>query len=307
MIYVSHRMPEVFRLCDRISVLRDGKYVGTMTRKEASQDAIVRMMIGRSVSDYFPQHVDGTAGDVMLRVRDLTSPGKFENVSFDIRRGEIVGFAGLVGAGRSEVATAIFGLDPNARGTVELNGKPLALGSVRQAMSRGVGLVPEDRKRQGLVLGMSGRGNFSLAMLDRLSRIGFLDFNGEREQARDYFDRLRVKTPSLEAPVAGLSGGNQQKIALAKWLGRDAKLLIVDEPTRGVDIGAKAAIHQIIDNLARQGVAIMLISSELPEVLNLSTRILVMREGQIVGEVPRAQATQERVIRLMANVAEAVN
>jgi ABC-type sugar transport system ATPase subunit len=307
MIYVSHRMPEVFRLCDRISVLRDGKYVGTMTRKEASQDAIVRMMIGRSVSDYFPQHLDGTAGDVMLRVRDLTSPGKFENVSFDIRRGEIVGFAGLVGAGRSEVATAIFGLDPNARGTVELNGKPLALGSVRQAMSRGVGLVPEDRKRQGLVLGMSGRGNFSLAMLDRLSRIGFLDFNGEREQARDYFDRLRVKTPSLEAPVAGLSGGNQQKIALAKWLGRDAKLLIVDEPTRGVDIGAKAAIHQIIDNLARQGVAIMLISSELPEVLNLSTRILVMREGQIVGEVPRAQATQERVIRLMANVAEAVN
>jgi ABC-type sugar transport system ATPase subunit len=144
-------------------------------------------------------------------------------------------------------------------------------------------------------------------MLDRLSRIGFLDFNGEREQARDYFDRLRVKTPSLEAPVAGLSGGNQQKIALAKWLGRDAKLLIVDEPTRGVDIGAKAAIHQIIDNLARQGVAIMLISSELPEVLNLSTRILVMREGQIVGEVPRAQATQERVVRLMANVAEAVN
>lgn len=305
MIYVSHRMPEVFRLCDRISVLRDGKYVGTMTRAEATQDAIVRMMIGRSVSDYFPQHLGGSAGDVMLRVRNLTSPGKFHDVSFDIRRGEIVGFAGLVGAGRSEIATAIFGLDSSATGSVELNGKPLRLGSVRQAMARGIGLVPEDRKRQGLVLGMSGRGNFSLASLDRLSRMGLLDFAEERRQAADYFDRLRVKTPSLEAPVAGLSGGNQQKIALAKWLGRDAKLLIVDEPTRGVDVGAKAAIHQIIDNLARQGVAIMLISSELPEVLNLSTRILVMREGRLVGEVPRAQATQERVVRLMANVAEA--
>ncbi len=307
MIYVSHRMPEVFRLCDRISVLRDGKYVGTMTRAEATQDAIVRMMIGRSVTDYFPQHLDSSAGDVMLRVRNLTSPGKFNDVSFDIRRGEIVGFAGLVGAGRSEIATAIFGLDPSASGSIELNGKPLRLGSVRQAMSRGIGLVPEDRKRQGLVLGMSGRGNFSLASLDRLSRMGLLDFAEERRQAADYFDRLRVKTPSLEAPVAGLSGGNQQKIALAKWLGRGAKLLIVDEPTRGVDIGAKAAIHQIIDNLARQGVAIMLISSELPEVLNLSTRILVMREGRLVGEVPRAQATQERVVRLMANVAEATS
>jgi ABC-type sugar transport system ATPase subunit len=304
MIYVSHRMPEVFRLCDRISVLRDGKYVGTLTRKEATQDAIVRMMIGRSVADYFPEHLDGGAGDVVLRVRDLSSRGKFENVSFDIRAGEIVGFAGLVGSGRSEIATAIFGLDRSATGSIELNGKPLRLGSVRRAMSRGIGLVPEDRKRQGLVLDMSGRANFSLAMLDRLSRMGLLDFAQERKGAEEYFDRLRVKTPSLDAPVAGLSGGNQQKIALAKWLGRGAKLLIVDEPTRGVDIGAKAAIHQIIDKLARQGVAIMLISSELPEVLNLSTRILVMREGHLVGEIPRAQATQERVVRLMANVTE---
>jgi ABC-type sugar transport system ATPase subunit len=306
MIYVSHRMPEVFRLCDRISVLRDGKYVGTMTRKEATQDAIVRMMIGRSVSDYFPQHLGNSAGQHVLRVRNLTSPGKFHDVSFDIRAGEIVGFAGLVGAGRSEVATAIFGLDPRATGSVELNGQPLQLASVQRSMSRGIGLVPEDRKRQGLVLNMGGRQNFSLAMLDRLSRMGLLDFDEERKQAQDYFDRLRVKTPSLDAPVAGLSGGNQQKIALAKWLGRGAKLLIVDEPTRGVDVGAKAAIHQIIDQLARQGVGIMLISSELPEVLNLSTRILVMREGKVVGEVPRAQATQERVVRLMANVAEAV-
>lgn len=304
-IYVSHRMPEVFRLCDRISVLRDGKYAGTLDRSQASQDAVVRMMIGRSVEDYFPQHLNTTVGQPVLRVRNLGSPGRFENVSFEIRAGEIVGFAGLVGAGRSEISKAIFGLDKAATGDVEMNGVPLPLGKVRLAMRRGIGLVPEDRKRQGLVLMMSGRANFSLAMLDRLGRMGLMSHGEERRQADRYFQILRVKTPSLETPVAGLSGGNQQKVALAKWLARGAKLLIVDEPTRGVDIGAKAAIHQIIDDLARDGVAIMLISSELPEVLNLSTRILVMREGKLVGEVPRAQATQENVLRLMAGVESA--
>ena len=305
MIYVSHRMPEVFRLCDRISVLRDGKYVGTLGRAEATQDKIVQMMIGRSVESYLPHHVGKGREEVVLRVRNLTSPGKFRNVSFDIKAGEIVGFAGLVGAGRSEIATAVFGLDSRAAGSIEMNGKALPLGSIKSAMRRGIGLVPEDRKRQGLVLGMSGRSNFSLAMLDRLSRLGLLDKSAERRGAQDYFARLRVKTPSLEAPVAGLSGGNQQKIALAKWLGRGAKLLIVDEPTRGVDIGAKAAIHELIDNLAQQGVAIMLISSELPEVLAMSTRILVMREGELVGEVPREQASQEKILRMMAGVSNA--
>jgi ABC-type sugar transport system ATPase subunit len=242
----------------------------------------------------------------VLRVRNLSSPGKFSDVDFDIKAGEIVGFAGLVGAGRSEIAAAVFGLDKQASGSVEINGARMRLGSVKSAMRAGIGLVPEDRKRQGLVLGMSGRANYSLAMLDRLNRMGLLDKSAERRGAEDYFARLRVKTPSLEAPVAGLSGGNQQKIALAKWLGRGAKLLIVDEPTRGVDIGAKAAIHELIDQLAQQGVAIMLISSELPEVLAMSTRVLVMREGRIVGELPREQATQERVLRLMAGVAEQV-
>ena len=198
---------------------------------------------------------------MILRVRNLSSPGKFNDVSFDIRAGEIVGFAGLVGAGRSEIATAIFGLDRSATGSIEIAGKPTRVGSIRTMMRRGVGLVPEDRKRQGLVLDMSGRANFSLAMLDRLNRLGLLDRSTERKRASEYFAKLRVKTPSLESPVKGLSGGNQQKIALAKWLGRGARLLIVDEPTRGVDIGAKAAIHQMIDELAQQGVAIMLISS----------------------------------------------
>jgi ABC-type sugar transport system ATPase subunit len=303
MIYVSHRMPEVFRLCDRISVLRDGKYVGTVDRAEATQDRIVQMMIGRTVESYLPHHVGKSRKEVVLRVKNLSSPGKFSDVSFDIKAGEIVGFAGLVGAGRSEIATAVFGLDKRATGSVQMDGAPLPLGSIKKAMRRGVGLVPEDRKRQGLVLGMSGRANFSLAMLDRLSRLGLLDRSQERRGAQEYFAKLRVKTPSLEAPVAGLSGGNQQKIALAKWLGRGAKLLIVDEPTRGVDIGAKAAIHELIDQLAQQGVAIMLISSELPEVLAMSTRVLVMREGKLVGELSREEATQEKVLRLMAGVA----
>jgi ABC-type sugar transport system ATPase subunit len=302
MIYVSHRMPELFRLCDRISVLRDGKYVGTLTRAEADPDKIVRMMIGRSVEEYFPQHLSDKPGKVLLSVRGLTSPGVFRDVSFDVRAGEIVGFAGLVGAGRSEVAKAVFGLDANARGEVLLEDRPLKLRSIRDAMRRGIGFLPEDRKRQGLVLMMSGRSNLSMAMLDRLSRLGLLWHGAERDVAEQYFQKLRVKAPSIETPVAGLSGGNQQKVAISKWLARAAKLLIVDEPTRGVDVGAKAAIHQLIDDLARQGVGIMLISSELPEVLNLSTRILVMRQGRIVGEMPRQRATQENVLRLMAGV-----
>jgi ABC-type sugar transport system ATPase subunit len=302
-IYVSHRMPEVFRLCDKISVLRDGKYVGTLDRGEATQDRVVQLMIGRSVADYFPQHLSDKIGQPLLTVRQLSSPGKFQNVSFDVRRGEIVGLAGLVGAGRSEIAKAIFGLDPEASGDVDLEGKSLPLGSIKTSIRRGIGLVPEDRKRQGLVLMMSGRANASMAVLDRLNRLGILNYRQERRDAARFFQQLHVKTPSLETPVAALSGGNQQKVALAKWLIRNCKLLIVDEPTRGVDIGAKAAIHQLLDDLARGGVGILLISSELPEVLNLSTRILVMREGRLVGEVARKDATQDTVLRLMAGVA----
>ncbi|WP_428937654.1 sugar ABC transporter ATP-binding protein [Fontivita pretiosa] len=302
MIYISHRMPELFRLCDRISVLRDGRYVGTLPRDQASPDTIVRMMIGRSIEEYFPQHLSDKPGPTLLSVRGLRSPGLFEDVSFEIRSGEIVGFAGLVGAGRSEVARAIFGLDPNARGQIELEGRPLRLGRVRQAMRRGIGLLPEDRKRQGLVLAMSGRANLSLAMLDRLSRLGLLAQRQERAVAQTYFQRLAIRAPSIETPVQALSGGNQQKVAIGKWLARGARLLILDEPTRGVDVGAKAAIHRLIDELARQGAGIMLVSSELPEVLNLSTRILVMRQGRIVGELTRDQADQETVLRLMAGV-----
>jgi ABC-type sugar transport system ATPase subunit len=305
MIYVSHRMPELFRLCDKISVLRDGQYVGTLARGEMTQDAVVRMMIGRSVEEYFPHHLSAAPGDVALRVRNLASPGRFRDVSFEVRAGEIVGFAGLVGAGRSEVAKAIFGLDSRATGTVELDGKPLPLGSIKTALKAGVGLVPEDRKRQGCVLGMPCRANVSMAMLDRLQHFGLLDGKREKQVAAKYFDQLRVKAASMEAPVNSLSGGNQQKIVLAKWLARGGKLLIVDEPTRGVDVGAKAAIHALIDQLAREGLAVILISSELPEVINLSSRILVMRDGGIAGELSREEASQEAVLRLMAGATTA--
>jgi len=309
MIYVSHRMPEVFRLCDAISVLRDGKYVGTL-RKEAgqgtwpagTQDQVVQMMIGRPVADYLPQYTAKPDDRVVLEVRSLSSPGKFQDVKFSVRAGEIVGFAGLVGAGRSQIGEALFGLDKQARGDVVLEDKPLRLGSIKESMRRGIGLVPEDRKRQGLVLMMGGRQNFSLPLLDRMSVLGFLKHGEERRGAADYFGRLRVKTSSLAAPVSSMSGGNQQKVVIAKWLARGARLLIVDEPTRGVDVGAKAAIHHLLDELASQGVAIMLISSELPEVLGISSRVLVMREGRLVGEVSRAEATQEKVLRMMAGV-----
>ena len=305
MIYVSHRMPELFRLCDKISVLRDGQYVGTLARSEMTQDAVVQMMIGSSVKEFFPQHLSGKCGDVVLRVRDLASPGRFQKTSFEVRAGEIVGFAGLVGSGRSEIAKAIFGLDPRATGEVEIAGEPLILGSVKHALRAGVGLVPEDRKREGCVLGMSCRANISMAMLDRLTRMGMLDAAKEKQIAAQYFEQLRVKATSLEAPVNSLSGGNQQKIVLAKWLARGGRLLIVDEPTRGVDVGAKAAIHALIDELAQQGLAVMLISSELPEVINLSTRVVVMREGRVAGELSREEASQESILRLMAGVAKA--
>jgi ABC-type sugar transport system ATPase subunit len=302
MIYVSHRMPEVLRLCDRISVLRDGRYVGTLTRAEATENRIVQMMVGREVATHVPDHPASAPGEVKLRVKSLSSPGKFENISFHIRAGEIVGMAGLVGSGRSEVAQAVFGLDSRARGEIEVEGQRLKGGSAGEAMKNGIGLVPEDRKRQGLVLSMSCRRNFSLVILDRLRRWGLLNHRQEAREADILFARLRVKTPSLETPVASLSGGNQQKVVMAKWLARQLKVLIVDEPTRGVDVGAKAALHELIDELAKQGLAVLLISSELPEVLGLSTRILVLREGRITGEVSRAEANQELLMRLMAGV-----
>src|SRR5437867_11720661 len=301
-IYVSHRLEEIFRLCDAVTVLRDGRHVATEPIAVTNPDRVIHQMVGREVKQYTSQHLSRDLGEELLRVADLSSPGKFSDVSFTVRRGEILGFAGLVGAGRSEVAQAIFGLDDAATGKVFVRGKELRLGSVTAALRAGVGFLPEDRKRLGLVLSMNCRENTSLAVLRRLSIAGFVRRKQERSLVQRYVDRLRVKTPSLDSPTAGLSGGNQQKIALAKWLARECAILIVDEPTRGVDVGAKAEINHLLDELACQGLALLVISSELPELMSLSRRVIVLRQGQVMGELPRSELSQANLMRLMAGV-----
>jgi ABC-type sugar transport system ATPase subunit len=301
-IYVSHRMEEIYRLCDTITVLRDGQHVATKLATELDRNSLVQMMIGRTLETYFPGHLQAEPGEELLRVENLSSPGKFKNISFQLRAGEVLGFAGLVGAGRTEIAEALFGLDRLATGRVYVNGKPMPLRHPSVAMRHHVGMVPEDRKRHGLVLMMNARENTSLPTLERFANLGWVHSAAERRVAQKYFDLLRVRAPSTESVVAGLSGGNQQKVVLGKWLAADCRVLIVDEPTRGVDVGAKAEIHGLIDELANKGNGVLLISSELPEVINLSTRILVLRNGHIAGEVSRAQASQEMLLRLMAGI-----
>jgi ABC-type sugar transport system ATPase subunit len=299
-IYVSHRLEEIFRLCDAVTVLRDGRHVATEPITATNPDRIIHQMVGREVKQYTSSHLQNEPGEELLRVENLSSPGKFSDVNFTLRAGEILGFAGLVGAGRSEIAGAIFGLDPLATGNVFVRGRPLALGNVTGALRAGVGLLPEDRKRLGLVLSMNCRENTSLAVLRRLSIAGFVRRRQERSLVQRYIELLRVKTPDMDAPISGLSGGNQQKIALAKWLARECAILIVDEPTRGVDVGAKAEIHHLLDELACRGLGLIVISSELPEVMNLSRRIIVMRQGRMAGELPRSEFSQPALLRLMA-------
>ncbi len=300
LIYVSHRMDEIFRLCDTITVLRDGRHVASEPASQTSRERLIRQMVGRAVLTTRPKHLDLEPGEEVLRVEHLTSPGKFENVSLSVRRGEIVGMAGLVGAGRNDVAKAIFGLDPRAAGDVYLKGKQLRLGHVNEAMRRRIGFLPGDRKKEGLVLGMSISENISLPHIDRFSSLGFVNRARETGEVERLTKRLRVKAPSIESITAGLSGGNQQKVALAKWLLRSCDLLIIDEPTRGVDVGAKAEIYELLDEVACQGLAILMISSELPELLNLSRRIVAMRVGFVTGELQHSEFSQEAVLHLMA-------
>ncbi len=306
-IYVSHRMEEIFKLCDSITVLRDGRHVITEKISETNHDRVIHQMVGREVVFQKPAHLDRALGKELLRVENLSSPGKFSGINFTLHAGEVLGFAGLIGAGRSEIAQAIFGLDAAATGKIFAHGKELSPGSISAALAAGIGLLPEDRKRLGLVLSMNCRENTSLAALPRLTSLGFVRRKEERALAKKYSDRLRVKAPSMDSLIAGLSGGNQQKIALAKWLARECDILIVDEPTRGVDVGAKAEIHQLLDELACNGLGILVISSELPEVMNLSRRILVMRQGQVSGELTRAEFSQPNLMRLMAGISGPAN
>ncbi len=294
-VFISHRLEELFALADRVTVLRDGAYVGTQPMADVSTDALIRMMVGRSVAELFPKQAV-EPGEVLLEVRGLGLPGRFADISFQLRRGEIVGMAGLVGAGRTELAEALFGVAPAATGAILLDGRPAAIRSPEQAMALGIGYVPEDRKLHGLVLQMSIAQNISLPTLKRFARLGWLDRRGERQRAQEDAARLEVKLADVDQPAGQLSGGNQQKVVLAKWLGTSPRVLILDEPTRGIDVGTKAAVHRLMSQLAAEGMAILMISSELPEVLGMSDRVLVMREGRLTGEFDRAEATQERIM-----------
>jgi len=299
-LYVSHRMDEIFRFCDTVTVMRDSQHVVTMPLVQTNETELVRLMIGRTWEKLFPEHVERAPGPERLRVEELSSPGKFRNVGISLRSGEVIGMAGLVGSGRSEIAMGIFGLDSRMTGRIFVEGREVSVRCPREAMDLGIGLVSEDRKRQGLVLGMECGENITLASLDRLSWNGVIHRAKEQGVVADFFGKLRVKAASPQIPAQTLSGGNQQKLVLAKWLARQCRILILDEPTRGVDVGAKAEIHRLIDELAAAGLAILMISSELPEVLNLSTRVMVMRNGRVAGMLNRSEATQERVMQLMA-------
>ncbi len=302
LLFISHRLEEVFALCQRVTVLRDGRWVLSQPLTELTVHDLVRAMVGRDV--IAGVHEQSTPGETVLDVQGLGSEGVFTGISFQIRAGEIVALAGLVGAGRSEVARAIFGIDHYNEGSVTLSGRRLRRGSPTAAMAAGVGLVPEDRRQQGLVMEMSIMRNVALASLHKLQRAGLLVGGGERRFATEWTQHLQVKYGRLTNPMTSLSGGNQQKVVLAKWLSRQPRLLIVDEPTRGIDVGTKSEVHRLLTELARSGVAVMMISSELPEVLAVADRILIMREGRLAGELSHDEATEEKVMAVATGQTE---
>jgi len=294
-IYISHRLDEIFAIGDRITVLCDGRNVATQVVQAADRRELVRLMANRDVEAFLPSSLR-TRGKVLLRVEGLSHGSTLHDVSFSARAGEIVGFAGLLGAGRTEIARAVFGLEPFDRGTIFVREQPCQIRSPRDAIAAGIGFVTEDRKREGLVLMRSVRDNVALPILRRLSTLGVVQHRTENTVAEDAVRDLRIRTPAVTQLTRNLSGGNQQKVVLARWLATGARILFLDEPTRGVDVGAKQEIYQLIHELASTGVAIILMSSDLPEVLGLSDRVLVMREGRIAGEFTRADANAERVM-----------
>jgi ribose transport system ATP-binding protein len=295
-VYISHRMRELAEIGTRVTVLRDGRAVGTFALSDVSFDALVRLMANRDVRDHFPRR-RGTRGSELLRLEHVCGASGVNDVSLTVRRGEIVGLAGLLGAGRTELARIIFGADPAVRGRVVVNGRDVTPGSPRDAIAAGIGFLPEDRKHQGLVLTRSVCENIGLPNLARWSRIGIVSDVRQRAAAERWVADLRIKTPSVAEPVARLSGGTQQKVVLARWLAADAGLLVMDEPTRGIDVGAKAEIYELMNRLTEGGAGILMISSELPEVIGMSDRIYVMRHGRIETELEAGVATEERVLQ----------
>lgn len=306
-IFISHRLEEVFEICDRITVLRDGENVGTRNTDDVTEDEVISMMVGRVLGDLFQKEAREPAEGIVLDVRNVTRTGTvldphaiaLDNISFTLRQGEILGLAGLIGSGRTDLARAIFGADPMDRGEIYIDGRRVEINSPEDAIRHGIGFVPEDRKTQALILGMAVRKNISLPKLGDLTTYGFVNGAEEEQVVRHYVDTLQIRTPSLDQQVMYLSGGNQQKVVIAKWLALQPKILIMDEPTRGIDVGAKAEVHGLMNELAQQGVGIIMISSELPEILGMSDRILCMRQGRVVGVLDRDEATAELVMRLL--------
>lgn len=296
-IYISHRLDEIFRIGDRCTVFRDGKWIATRRVGQVAIDELITLMVGRQLQDMFPKEAV-EPGEEVLRVEGLCVPGKLRDISFSLRRGEILGMAGLIGAGRSELARAIFGAENVGSGRVFLYGREVNISSPRSAIKHRIGLIPEERRQQGLITMMSVRQNIVIAALDSLTRAGLLTFSMMDRLAKKYVEMLRIKTPSLYVSVSGLSGGNQQKVVIARWLCSQSDILIFDEPTRGIDVGAKVEIYQLMNHLVREGKAIIMVSSELPEILGMSDRVLVMRQGRITGEFARREATQEKIMAL---------
>jgi ABC-type sugar transport system ATPase subunit len=307
-VFVTHRLDEVMRICDRATVLRDGRLVGTRAVAGVTVDELIGMMVGRSAAELFAPLAPHEPGEVMLEVRDMSRRGTaldpggtvLDGVSLEVRKGEILGLAGLMGSGRTELARCIFGADAFQGGEVRIGGRPVAIRSPEDAIRAGIGLVPEDRKQQALFMALAVRTNLSLAALGKVLRLGvFVDERAELELVERYRRTLNIRMAGPDQLVGNLSGGNQQKVVLARWLALEPKILIVDEPTRGIDVAAKAEVHQLLDQMARSGIAIIAISSELPEVLAIADRILVMRQGRVVGEVPRAEAGEEILMQMM--------
>lgn len=297
-VYISHRLKEIHQIADRVTVLRDGRHIATKSISETDTDQLVRYMVGREIAEQVTERKSQSTGQEALRIEGLTASGKFVDIDLRINRGEIVGLAGLVGAGRTELVETLFGASAADSGRVFLNGKPVSIKTPRDAVRNGLALVADDRKAKGLVLGASVRFNIALAAPRKFARYGFLDRSREKTVAREIVRDLRLKTPSVDQPVMYLSGGGQQKVVLAKWLTADSKVFILDEPTRGIDVGSKAEIYELIRKLADSGVAILVVSSELEEILHLSDRILVMHRGRISGELSREEATDERIMQL---------
>jgi rhamnose transport system ATP-binding protein len=295
-LFISHRLEEVFASCQRVTIMRDGRFVRTEPIEKLTVDDVIRSMVGRDLATLFPKTAT-VPGEPVLEVEHLSTAGVFDDISLTVRHGEIVALAGLVGAGRSEVARAIFGIDRHDSGTVAVNGRTLPNGNPLAAMAAGVALVPEDRRQQGLVMAMGIDQNVALASIGRLTRFGLIRRSRERQLASTWSAQLRIKFSRIRDAVATLSGGNQQKVVLAKWLARDPSLLIIDEPTRGIDVGTKAEVHRILDELVSGGLAILMISSELPEVLGMADRVLVLREGRLAGDFSRGAADETSIMR----------